>query len=172
MLQDQHPIHYRCITTIEPVNRDGKSFITKAATRYADTQLNGDQGQPAVAEDLKSDPFNYQGSHSAIRSSGIDTDYSEPHWWTNVEPSKLGLPIMTWHNLITTQFNSKLPGGHNIAPYRNPLKVGQVIPGTNADLLMANPLAVLLNRSNSYKPLLLEEPTLEELEAISPIFTG
>ena len=80
---------------------------------------------------------------------------------------------MTWHDLITTQFHNKLPGGSSNDPHiENPLRVGHVIAGTNADLLISRPLTTLLNRPNSYKPRLLEEPTIEELEEISPIFHG
>ena len=84
-----HPSPTWCITTIEPLNRDGKNFISSTALKDEEAQLIGDQGKPGVAEDPDSDPLQSQSSHLAIRtdSAGADSEYSIPPWWTDVEPS-------------------------------------------------------------------------------------
>ena len=115
------------------------------------------------------------GSHSALRSDNSlpETDYSDPVWWTATGQIDPNIAFnMSWHDAITTQFSSRLPGGAGDSDLENPLRVGAPIPGTSSDLVIGSPLSTLLNEKACYDPLLLEEPTIEELEEQSVIFNG
>ena len=115
------------------------------------------------------------GSHSALRSdpSLPDTQYSDPQWWTCTGDINPSLTFnMSWHDPISTQFHNRIPGEAGESDLENPLRVGQPIPGTSSDLLIGSPLSTVLNEKACYNPLLLEEPTLEELEAQFPVFAN
>ncbi|KAI6659552.1 hypothetical protein LOD99_14475 [Oopsacas minuta] len=116
--------------------------------------------------------------HSALHSDiSVDSWGSNPNGpdWFQANSRFNIMPInMSWHDLITTQFRGTGPVGgsgshHDI---EHPLRVGAPVQGTSSNLLLASPLSTILNEKSCYLPTLMEEPSIEELEAQDPLFTG
>ena len=96
---------------------------------------------------------------------------NELDWWRGNDTLSI-IPInMSWHDLITTQFQGRIHGGASANDdIEHPLRVGAPIPGIASELRLASPLSTLLNEKETYEPLLLEEPSIEDLEQQYPVF--
>ena len=123
---------------------------------------------PSEATDISANSV--LGSAHSIDSD--DSNINGPDWFNNRTRLNI-MPInLAWHDIITTQFRGRVPGGAGADDIEHPLRVGAPIPGTNSDLLLASPLSTVLREKSNYKPLLLEEPRVAELEALRPVFFG
>ena len=98
-----------------------------------------------------------------------------PDWWRDDARINALIPIdLSWHDQLTHALRG---GGVRVGAatrtsdnIEHPLRVGAPVMGVPANLLLASPLSTLLSEPASYRPRLLEEPTLEELEDLSPLF--
>ena len=139
------------------------------------TSIHAQPTIPVPSPDPPSDATDIS-AHSIMGSAhSIDSDDSNingPDWFQNRTRLNI-MPInLAWHDLITTQFRGRIPGGVGADDIEHPLRVGAPIPGTNSDLLLASPLSTVLREKSNYQPLLLEEPTIAALEALRPVFFG